>query len=323
MSYRSSSMPRARNFVRCLASRCLGAGLAMVISGASQAQSVVVLETTVVTGPTFGSGPISEVSGPLSVSHGTFSGRAFADDKTGVMRVYASATQNRSLPTLTSPFSAKAYAGFFATATFDGPGEDPVEIFLGIDFAARFSGTNPGLNVFASIFAKPLTAESAWSSMLIFSRQADTQLATPIGMEIDDPGSTLPFPEAEALAVIERQTLDLVAGRVVLPLTLRPGEQLALDTAFQATSSAFPDESGSYAGLTDGTVDGFGTGKFFMVLPTGHSMNAPDGALSEVAVFSSMPGFQVAVVPEPQAYALMLAGLGLVGFAAARRRKRT
>lgn len=53
--------------------------------------------------------------------------------------------------------------------------------------------------------------------------------------------------------------------------------------------------------------------------------NGPGGAISYVGIYNNYSmedgGGNIAMVPEAETYAMMLAGLGLVGFAAARRRR--
>ncbi len=95
-------------------------------------------------------------------------------------------------------------------------------------------------------------------------------------------------------------------------------------TLLAANDAAFtsPTVLGSYS-----AADGLGNANFaqvFSFMPTAASyvrvqIDSNHGSTFVTGI--SEAAFEVSAVPEPEAYALMLAGLGLVGWAARRRRK--
>lgn len=109
--------------------------------------------------------------------------------------------------------------------------------------------------------------------------------------------------ESDQNQTVFSQTSSLSGrGKTALSQQIEGEFTFAYDTPFQLTATL--TVGASSGGVADFS---FGSLSSSLVLPTGVQL-------------ASASGFFAQPVPEPETYAMMLAGLGLVGFAAARRR---
>ena len=200
-----------------------------------------------------------------------------------------------------SPYFAKARASFGETGSFAMVAEQPLDYHahaesMWSDAFTIVGGTGTGtLSVSVQVEGN-LTGAGAGSNYALFA--SDTPI-TYAGLQ------------------------DFAEGNYPAP----PGSRTVIEEVFDGSfsgSSVFSAEIpftygttfyiASYLGAEvwfpgDGTADFFGSSRFGATAPNGVAVTGASGTAYALA----------AAVPEPSAYAMMLAGLGLVGFAARRR----
>lgn len=285
----------------------LGVGL----PGGAYALSIASISpgsTTDTSASTSGSGPVELDSGVLAFPQGTFRARAYADDSTGILRVYgfADEIQNGAYDSVPQPVAGGGGASLTGMFTLVGAGSDPVAISTALDFDGSFSGTNAGNILSAQIIATQMVGAgmNLWSSSLSFQQFGSMPVQTiPMAMKSlpgDWDGSF-----AAGTPTVFSSAPDSLHGRVVVPLVLSPGDTFSLQVDLSASSGAHGDGCApmTYCGYYNGTADGYSTGHLSFALPDGYSLVESTGAFSNVP---TVP------VPEPESYALMLAGVAML-----------
>jgi hypothetical protein len=252
-----------------------------------------------------GTGQIRYDIGTLTFPTGTYSARGEANDITGVLKVYAAATQTQGAVGV-DPLFAGAVAGVNGDIKFIGIGSDPVLVTLSMDFDGKFFGTNVYNNLTGDLQA--FIGNDSWGSILQFIQDGNNDIqANGLGLKTTSYGSVSshsPFPEGDPLVISSDPTA--LQGRVILPLWLSPGQTVELSAMLSASSGAIPDENMNWTGTFDSMSDGFNTARLSFSVPTGYSFIDDRGE----NLFS---GVSVSAVPEPYTYMMLLAGLGIIG----------
>jgi hypothetical protein len=258
-------------------------------------------------------------SGTTVFPHGTFTAKAYADDATGVLRAYgyANEIQNGPVSTAPNPVIAEGAATVSGRLSLVGPGSGPVSVSVFMDFDGTFSGPSGGNSLGGQIVATQTSggAVSSWTSALSFE-QYGTGPLTPISIASKSLPGVFDTSFVAGTPVVVSTAPSALQGRVLVPLTLMPGQSFDLSVSLTARSGAHGDGCPfmSYCGSYDGTVDGYNTGQLSFALPASYLLVGAGGA------FASVP---TVPVPEPDAYALMLAGLGLLAGLARRQAKKS
>lgn len=225
---------------------------------------------------------------------------------------------------LTDTIGSTAYGGLTSPVTFTGA-SDPFTVTAELRFDGSFAALvgQPTFQLAGNITASTFTAipytVDIYQSQAVFSLSAVTPTYTPeailTGHASHTAGGVTTDDEAYAGAtqVIVSDEADALEAIVRLSFEVDPAQSYVITSHVLGLVTAEPGASmsGTEGELlaSSGIVDFSHTGVFSLYVPAGVSVSG-DALLENVVV----------AVPEPAAYALMLAGLGVVGAFARRRR---
>jgi len=273
-----------------------------------------------------GAGELSlNLAGDAFVSAGgvTAVSKSQANDGTGVTRVYAE-IDSRGVAGVPDMLIASALAQTQAQATFVGAGTAPVDVTFLFSFDGSFI-THSG-NVFHQLGASltvALPSTTVPFTNVEYAAKMDFRTALLDAAAIDVVGATTKTYFTPSFQQVVEQydgasygvasrTMDDVAGELRLTMSLLPGQSFQLIANLFAQAS--PEPLIPVVGALDysqswGAVDGFNTGRLGILLPSGYTLEGDAGLLT------------VAVVPEPEQWAMFLAGMGLLGWIGVRRNR--
>lgn len=239
----------------------------------------------------FGTAVQSIDTGTVVFPNGAFNTRAYVDPVNGILRS-AAGTDGLTLNSASDVGAAIAGSTLAATMNLYGPGTSPVDVYVMMDFDGVLNGDSR-TQLVGEVGA--LVGSTDYHSLLSFDMNPqDSSLGGTVEVLTD-------FTSADAKPIVLSMAPGSLQGRVLLPLSMRPGESAAISWGLTA-SVGFGADYG--APPETGSVDAWNTARISFLVPDGYSFIADDGA---------MGGVPVSAVPLPAAGWLLLSGVGLIG----------
>jgi hypothetical protein len=228
---------------------------------------------------------------------------ASADIGTGELKVNTTGFQRTSY---SNAFIARATAAMSDTLTIVGPNTSPIEV----SFLMTVEGfhSTPAAATGAGRATSNVTGKIGINGL---DETADLLKAT----KYDASGAIIPAESTFfktndwAGAMPVAGTTDQYNLLLRYDATITPGTPFTFLNEIKATIAYLPTNDGPPMLSTDIVADFGNTATLTVQLPQNYSLNSQSGL------------FLAGPVPEPETWAMMLAGLGMVGFLARRRRR--